>query len=468
MQSRAPGDQAHTNAHRAHHAQTEWNHQLRPLNHPANAKESKNCRDSWDQRPPTSAARTTSLALPPTPASSGWVRSFHLLASPRTAPSVRSAPRLTEPSRANGDTSVVSTTSRPCRKRSKSLTNHVGAHPGSCLSLQTLAAALSNGKPLLPRTPEVAQARADRGRGRWRRRKRSTRKGWESNRVNGLVGKAVKATHERGPHCDLIKAPSWADKVGQSASLMMFSSLEPTECVWSVQRNSCSCVPIVWVFTIVLLGELSACRLCFCWHFGVMNLSDNLLPRPPTDPARGVFWSCRVSGRFGDSMLWGTRGAHGARGWDASAIPPRAGLFVHKGSHCLMSFLSRSFFRSSPLWGEGVLPIQTWLDGVTPRAQKNKSCGAMQKEYVCEPPGKTLECLLTDLNVNVLGYLRMFCEFSNTISGSVPSNSFIFKNNCSAKCWDAVDADVSDPDGSVMHDPDTNVDLPSAGAGNGV
>ena len=58
----------------------------------------------------------------------------------------------------------------------------------------------------------------------------------------------------------------------------------------------------------------------------------------------------------------------------------------------------------------------------------------------CEhSPGKTLECLL-------LGYLLIFCEFSNTFSESVPS----------AKCWDAVDADVSDPDGSkVMHDPDT-------------
>ena len=30
------------------------------------------------------------------------------------------------------------------------------------------------------------------------------------------------------------------------------------------------------------------------------------------------------------------------------------------------------------------------------------------------------------------------------------------------------DADVSDPDGSVMHDPDTNMDLASADAGNGV
>ena len=43
---------------------------------------------------------------------------------------------------------------------------------------------------------------------------------------------------------------------------------------------------------------------------------------PPT--RRGsVLWSHHGSGRFGDTMPWYTRGARGARGWDASAIPPR-------------------------------------------------------------------------------------------------------------------------------------------------
>ena len=73
---------------------------------------------------------------------------------PELLPSVRSAPRLTEPSRANGDTSVVSIAScaPPCKERPSATTSnlllstpvvrqevqvpdhHVGAHPGSCLS----------------------------------------------------------------------------------------------------------------------------------------------------------------------------------------------------------------------------------------------------------------------------------------------------------------------------------------------
>ena len=62
------------------------------------------------------------------------------------------------------------------------------------------------------------------------------------------------------------------------------SSLEPTEWVWSVQRNSCSCVSIVcqllfWVFTtiIVLCGRTECVPMCLCWHSGVKNLSDYLL-----------------------------------------------------------------------------------------------------------------------------------------------------------------------------------------------
>ena len=77
--------------------------------------------------------------------------------------------------------------------------------------------------------------------------------------------------------------------------------------------------------------------------FRVKDLSGNFLSRPPTHPARKcalvaprfgtlrryhavVHAGCLRSaglGRFGDTMPWYTRGARGARGWDASAIPPR-------------------------------------------------------------------------------------------------------------------------------------------------
>ena len=75
---------------------------------------------------------------------------------------------------------------------------------------------------------------------------------------------------------------------------------------------------------------------------------------PPTQRGGGL-WSCCGSGRFGDTMPWSTRGAarsaglgrfgdtmpwstrgaRGARGWDASAIPPRAVPGRYKGIHCL-------------------------------------------------------------------------------------------------------------------------------------
>ena len=112
-------------------------------------------------------------------------------------------------------------------KRSKSLTITL---------VRTLAPAslqsLSSGKRLLPRTPELHMQT---GGGQRRREDGHTGKheqtgggeggkGWESNCVNPLVGKAVEATDERGPHCDLIKALSWADKVGQIASLMNLDS----------------------------------------------------------------------------------------------------------------------------------------------------------------------------------------------------------------------------------------------------
>ena len=59
------------------------------------------------------------------------------------------------------------------------------------------------------------------------------------------------------------------------------SSLEPTEWVWSVQRNSCSCVSIVcqllvWVSQLSLfcVGELRV-PICLCWHFDTKDMYDN-------------------------------------------------------------------------------------------------------------------------------------------------------------------------------------------------
>ena len=77
------------------------------------------------------------------------------------------------------------------------------------------------------------------------------------------------------------------------------SSLEPTEWVWSVQRYSCSCVSIVcqlliWVLTtfVVLCGRAECVPMCLCWHFGVKNLSDYLLPRC----VEANLWGLRVGG----------------------------------------------------------------------------------------------------------------------------------------------------------------------------
>ena len=77
-------------------------------------------------------------------------------------------------------------------------------------------------------------------------------------------------------------------------------------------------------------------------------------PRPPTHPARGNFWSCHGSGRFGDTILWSTRDTRGARGWDASAIPPTVGFVRH---------FYRTVFSAALLSG-GVVRVQTWMIGV--------------------------------------------------------------------------------------------------------
>ena len=72
------------------------------------AKEVRKLAVSTDNRPPTSPARTTSLARPPSPASSGYVRSFRLLATLSAAPCLVAKPALAVPSPRNALTNVTS------------------------------------------------------------------------------------------------------------------------------------------------------------------------------------------------------------------------------------------------------------------------------------------------------------------------------------------------------------------------
>ena len=122
--------------------------------------------------------------------------------------------------------------------------------------------------------------------------------------------------------------------------------------------------------------ECGLYKWCLCWHFGIKDLSGNFFSRcvrqiyggcglavSPGKPrlARGEFWSCHGSLCFGDTILWGTRGTRGARGWDASAIPPRMGLV------CLFFFFAMFF--PQLLCGREVR-VQTWMAGVVPRAHR--------------------------------------------------------------------------------------------------
>ena len=65
----------------------------------AQARDVRNSAVSLDQRPPTSAPRTTKRALPPSPASSGYVLSLRRRASSKALPLVLSVPRLALPPR---------------------------------------------------------------------------------------------------------------------------------------------------------------------------------------------------------------------------------------------------------------------------------------------------------------------------------------------------------------------------------
>ena len=141
----------------------------------AQANADKNSAVSSDHRPPTSAPQTTSQALPPWPASSGYVRSFRRRAFSRASPFFSAAPRIALPSRCRGHTNVVSmanwappwrggpsaTTSKRllsttlCWNRSKSRTKTF-ERTRSPPSRQTLAAADSSAHPLRPNTPAVA------------------------------------------------------------------------------------------------------------------------------------------------------------------------------------------------------------------------------------------------------------------------------------------------------------------------
>ena len=135
------------------------------------ASDPKKVRASSDHRPPTSAATTTSLALPPSPDISGYVRSFRRLASVRATPSYGSAPGRAVPSRVRADTRVVSMAScaPPCKGSPSATTSclrlsmRCGGHRSKSRTItfvrtrapasrHTRAAALSSGNPLLPRT----------------------------------------------------------------------------------------------------------------------------------------------------------------------------------------------------------------------------------------------------------------------------------------------------------------------------
>ena len=71
-------------------------------------------------------------------------------------------------------------------------------------------------------------------------------------------------------------------------------------------------------------------------------------PRPPTHPARGDFLSCHGSGRFGDTILWSTRGGVGTL------------RRYHPGLVCAPFFIAL-FFPQLSSAGGGVVRVQTWM-----------------------------------------------------------------------------------------------------------
>ena len=210
---------------------------------------------SEDHRPPTSLARTTSLALPCAPESSGYTRSFLLRAARKAAPSSLAQRLCGTPLRLKGDTRVVSTAScapwksgRPSattsnrrasarwggsRSRSRTSTFVDTRAPAS---RQTRAAALSRAYPRRPNTPACAQAarwwplgssgrphrqkREEGGKGSQRRRRSSMRNKEESSLDKRDVGKHKNGTPANGPPCDLKSACSVTESLGLTVPSM--------------------------------------------------------------------------------------------------------------------------------------------------------------------------------------------------------------------------------------------------------
>ena len=214
----------------------------------------RNCAISPDQWPPTSAAKTTSRARPPSPANSGYVRSFLGDLSPtllhwwcafccgvtrlggvgtltlcrwRTVLLAMMSSHLPQ----------IPTCAQPAPVNCCVVCNvqisdeHIRGHSPSCFS-----AAHSKKNPLRPRTPAYAhalrwwpwrskrtyrQVREHRGMGNRMRRHNKTRNDCESILHILFTGNAVHVADARGPHCDLWRTWSAWEKFATLGSSRM-------------------------------------------------------------------------------------------------------------------------------------------------------------------------------------------------------------------------------------------------------
>ena len=150
-----------------------------------------------------------------------------------------------------------------------------------------------------------------------------------------------------------------------------------------------------------------------------------VIPRKPRVPtthlARGEFWSCHGSGRFGDTTLWGTRGARGARGWDASAIPPRVGLRLP-----LFDVFIALFFPQ--LSSAGEIRVQTWMFGVVPRAHEKVACHLFHRPCHHTACSTTPMQYATQLLCNFQHSQRTFVTFFFTFCKAVHQPGGVHKS----------------------------------------
>ena len=133
----------------------------------AQARSMRNCAVSVEKRPPTSPASTTSRALPPLPANSGYVVSLSRRACLRAIPFTSCALGRGAPSRRMGLTSVVSSANwaplnsgSPSTTTSSLLLSNTPPTPKSKSRRKTFmrAAAVSRRHPLRPRIPATEHA----------------------------------------------------------------------------------------------------------------------------------------------------------------------------------------------------------------------------------------------------------------------------------------------------------------------